>query len=112
MNTPKPAHSARVLRVLGKLHKKLPKKTDPIVRGCLVVMDRLCGQKNCRCTRGHKHRSLYLAQSNKGKSRLIYIPKSSEGEVRQAVANHRKMKSILERLSRIHLKRLKAGTIL
>ena len=105
----KSVYSPRILRILGKLHKKLPKQTEPLVRGCLVVVDRVCGRKNCRCVRGRRHRSLYLAQSNKGKSRLIYIPKSSEKEIRQAVVNHRKTKTLLERLSRIHLKRLRAG---
>jgi hypothetical protein len=107
MKDSKPVYSARILKLLEKLHKKLPKKTDPLIRGCLVVMDRVCGQKSCRCTKGYKHRSLYLAQSNKGKSRLVYIPKSYEQLAKLAVTNHRKAKSVLERLSRIHLLRLK-----
>ena len=111
MKAHKPLYTTRILKLLEKLYKKLPKKTDPLVRGCLVVMDRFCGQKNCRCTKGYKHRSLYLAQSNKGKSRLIYIPKLREEEIRLAVANHRKMKSVLERLSRIHLLRIKAKSL-
>lgn len=102
-----PVYNARVLRTLEKLHKKLPKKTDPLIRGSLVTMVRVCGGKNCRCLKGHKHRSLYLSQSSKGKLRMIYIPKEAEDQIREGVFNYRKVKKLLNRLSQIHIMRLK-----
>ena len=107
MSTNHPIYSTKVLKALGKLHKKLPRKTDPLIQGCLVVMARVCGGKNCRCLRGYEHRSLYLARSLKGKTQLTYIPKSAEEEIKKGVLNYRKAKLLLGRLSRIHLKRLK-----
>lgn len=106
-----PAYSAKILKVIGSLHKRLPKKTDPLIHGCLVVMSRVCGGKNCRCTKGYKHHSLYLSRSLKGKVRLVYVPKYAEEEVKRGVLNYRKTKLILDRLSAIHLKRLKAGNL-
>lgn len=100
-------YNARVLKALEKLHKKLPKRTEPLVRGSLVTMVRLCGGKNCWCRKGHKHRSLYLSQSSKGKLRMIYIPRQAEEEVKEGVLNYRKAKKLLNRLSQIHIMRLK-----
>jgi hypothetical protein len=102
-----PVYSARVLKALEKLHKKLPKKAQPLIRGSLVMMARVCGGKNCRCLRGYKHRSLYLSQSRNGKLKMIYIPKDAEETAKEGVFNYRKLKKILNRLSQIHIARLK-----
>ena len=107
MSITNPVYSARVLKALEKLHKKLPKKTDPLIRGSLVTMVRVCGGKNCRCLKGHKHRSLYLSQSSKGKLKMIYIPKEAEEQVKEGVFNYRKLRKLLNRLSQIHIARLK-----
>jgi len=107
MNKTNPVYSVRVLKALEKLHKELPKKTDPLIRGSLVTMVRVCGGKNCRCLKGHKHRSLYLSQSSKGKLKMIYIPKEAEEQVKEGVFNYRKLKKLLNRLSQIHIARLK-----
>jgi len=107
MDKPKPVYSARVLKALEKLHRKLPKKTEPLVRGSLVTMVRVCGGKNCRCLKGHKHRSLYLSQSLKGKLKMIYIPKQAEEQIKEGVFNYRRTKKLLNRLSQIHIARLK-----
>lgn len=104
-----PAYNAKVLKAIRELHKKLPKKTDPLIRGCLVVMVRVCGRDNCRCLKGHKHRSLYLSRSLKGKVRMVYIPRHAEEEVKKGVLNYRKTIALLDRLSAIHLERLKQG---
>ena len=100
-------YSARVLKALERIHKKLPRKADPLIRGCLVTMIRVCGRKNCRCTKGYKHRSLYLSQSVKGKLMMIYIPKEAEALVKEGVSNYRRAKVLLNRLSKIHIARLK-----
>lgn len=102
-----PLYSARVLKALKKLHKMLPKKTDLLIRGSLVTMVRVCGGKNCRCLKGYKHRSLYLSQSLKGKLRMIYIPRQAEEEIKKGVFNYRRTKKLLNRLSQIHIARLK-----
>ena len=76
MNKTTSSYSARILKALERIHKKLPRKTDLLIRGSLVTMIRVCGRKNCRCFKGYKHRSLYLSQSVKGKLKMIYIPNS------------------------------------
>ena len=107
MNKTHSTYSARVLKALEKIHKKLPRKTDLLIRGCLVTMVRVCGRRNCRCFKGFKHRSLYLSQSVKGKLKMIYIPKEAEAAVKEGVLNYRRTKVLLNRLSKIHIGRLK-----
>ncbi len=107
MNKTKPVYNARALKVLEKLYKKLPKKTEPLIRGSLITMARVCGGKNCRCLKGYKHRSLYLSQSRNGKLRMLYIPKEAEEAAKEGVFNYRRAKKLLNRLSQVHIARLK-----
>lgn len=74
----------------------------------LVVMERVCGNKNCRCIReGKKHKSLYLVTMKKdGKRKMICIPKTLEEKVRQYVLRYFKIKETIEKISDINLERL------
>jgi hypothetical protein len=42
---------------------------------------------------------------------MVYVPRHAEEEVRQGVLNYRKTIALLDRLSAIHLKRLKQGNL-
>jgi hypothetical protein len=74
----------------------------------LTVMERVCGNKNCKCIReGKKHISLYLTTVKKdGKRNMIYIPKKLEDEVKAATERFFKIKEILEEVADINLERL------
>jgi len=85
-----------------KAAKEMP-RAEEILRGSIVMVKRYCGKVNCRCLKGHKHRSLYISQSNKGESRLVYIPQRSEKEVRRLIRNYRRWKSAMEEISRINM---------
>jgi len=92
--------------VLLEKRRKAAKKIPPaeeILRGSIVMVKRYCGKANCRCLKGHKHRSMYISQSNKGESRLIYIPQRSEIGVRRLIRNYRCWKSVMEEISRINI---------
>lgn len=91
--------------------RKIARQAPPlqeILRGSIVVVKRVCGKPFCRCLKGHKHRALYISLSHKGRSRLVYIPQSSETEVRKLIRNHQKMKAVMEKISRINLERVTA----
>ena len=74
----------------------------------LITMERVCGNKNCRCMReGKKHKSLYLAtMTREGKRKMIYIPRKLEGKAKEYVDRYFKIKEGLERVSDINLARL------
>ena len=94
--------SATLIGKRRKAAQKIP-PIEEILRGSIVVVKRYCGKANCRCLKGHKHLSMYISQSNKGESRLIYIPQRSENEVRRLIRNYRALKSVMEEISRINM---------
>jgi hypothetical protein len=84
-------------------------RIQEVIRGSLVIMARHCGNAACRCQKGFKHRSLYVSQRHKGKTRMIYIPKRSEATVRRLISNYRKVKMVMDRISDVNIKMLTKG---
>lgn len=78
-----------------------------ILRASIVKMKRKCGNKNCRCTKGMLHASLYLYQSKDGKSRMLYVPAALEEEVKACVSRNKEIRKLLDRLSEISWKKIK-----
>jgi len=78
----------------------------PLLKGGLVTMSRTCGRKGCKCNRGEKHVSLYLAAKAGGKPMMIFIPPVLEEEVRAAVKTYKDAAAGLEEVSRFVLERL------
>ncbi len=97
-----------LLQKRRRVAKQMP-KADKCIRGSLVVMERACGKLNCRCKKGPKHKSIYLSQSYRGKTRMFYLPQKAEAKAHQYVKNYRRIKSILNSLSDINIKLLKAN---
>lgn len=81
------------------------------VRGNLSERKRKCGKKNCRCTRGEKHRALYLVASQEGSIKQLFIPRKLEEQSRDCVQEYHKIREILEELSLIHWDKLKKREI-
>ena len=74
-----------------------------IMKGSVVIVKRYCGKPNCRCRKEHKHRSMYVSQTIGGKQRLVYIPKRSEESVRRLIANYRRLKAALQKISSVNI---------
>jgi len=84
---------------------KLLAGANPVARASLVSMARSCGKKNCKCAKGQKHISLYLA-TRVGKSRkMIYVPTQLEPQARTLVENFRTIEELIEKMSQASLKR-------
>ena len=66
------------------------------VMGGLVEMKNTCGKRNCKCTRGQKHHSLYLSFRYRGKRRMVCIPKSCHAQIRKAVKNYQSVRRLTE----------------
>ena len=76
------------------------------IRGSLVIMNRFCGKPNCRCRKGQKHKSIYLSQSQRGKTRMIYIPQAAVEKTKEYIKNYLRAKGILNIISDINIKLL------
>ncbi|MBM3317916.1 MAG: hypothetical protein FJY75_08680 [Candidatus Eisenbacteria bacterium] len=77
-----------------------------LLRGTLTERRRVCGQPNCRCTRGEKHGSLYLVSHQDGQARQLYIPREREEQARQWSANYRRARLMLDRIAELYFERL------
>ncbi|MFB3902411.1 MAG: DUF6788 family protein [Acidobacteriota bacterium] len=79
-----------------------------LMRASLSERPRTCGKPNCRCARGQLHQSLYVVQSRLGKPRQLFVPKTWEERVRQAVQDYQQLQRLLEEVSELewgHLER-------
>lgn len=79
------------------------------LRGTLTMREHTCGKPNCKCTRGQKHRSLYLTRSKNGKVEQLYVPKEKETAVKQLVKQYRIVQDLLEKISLVYWNRVKKG---
>jgi hypothetical protein len=84
---------------------KMPRLEESI-KGSLVIMSRFCGKPNCRCKKGQKHKSVYLSQSHKSRTRMIYIPQAIVEKIAMYIKNYLKAKKILNTVSDINIKLL------
>lgn len=78
-----------------------------MVRGGLSVRKRRCGAAQCKCTRGELHASLYLATSQDGSQRQLYVPPLLDATVREWAARYQEIRDLLEVLSRLHWEKIK-----
>ena len=99
-------NAGRLLNRRKRVLSKMPKLEESI-RGSLVIMNRSCGKPNCRCQRGQKHKAIYLSQSFKGKTRMIYIPHHAVKKTAEYIKNYLEAKGILNTLSDINIRLLK-----
>ena len=84
---------------------KIIQRSD-LIRANAVTMARVCGNKNCKCTKGEKHVSLYLSRSNKGKQRLFYIPRELETSAQDKIKRYQRFKVLLDELLKINWERI------
>lgn len=86
-------------RVTKLLHDK------PFVAGGLVRMTRTCGKANCKCTRGDKHVSWYLATRYKEARKMISIPRTWEKNVFEWVRAYKEIMRQMDIISQHCLER-------
>lgn len=82
------------------------------IAGSLVTMRRVCGKPTCRCARGQKHVSTYLALNINGKRAMVIVPKEQLEAIRNAVETYKRVGRLQKTLSNECRERLmrKAGT--
>lgn len=89
--------------------KKMMKKVagiGPFIEGSLAVTERMCGQANCPCQRGKKHKAMYLTWKEDGETRSMYVPVGRQKEALAMSQNYKKLKKLIRRLSVFHKKKL------
>lgn len=95
-----PDHPTLVRRMLKARVKKLAAR-GPVLQASLVRIAKHCGRKGCRCQRGHKHVGNYLTFKKAGKTRTVYVPMDLLEEVRQWIAEGRRLKGLMRESSQL-----------
>jgi hypothetical protein len=88
----------------SKLSKLVHDK--PFVTGSLVKMTRTCGKATCKCMKGDKHVSWYLATRHKAARKMICIPRAQEQEVKEWVNTYQEITKHIDTVSQQCLERL------
>jgi hypothetical protein len=81
-----------------------------LIAGSLVTMRRVCGKPTCRCARGEKHESLYLALSVKGKRTMVIVARERVEAVTAAVEAYKRVSQLQKKLSEECFARLMLAT--
>ena len=76
-----------------------------LLAGSLVTMARTCGKAKCKCARGQKHVSLYLAIRDGKRRKMIYVPREMEPLVRAAVQAYQRAQQFTAQISQACLER-------
>lgn len=101
---PKPSMSPQERRVRSRASQILA--SSGILHGTLSVRHQVCGKPNCRCTRGHKHRTLVLVVRDQGSTQQIQIPARLEDTVRRWLEQDREIRELLLEISGFHQDRV------
>ena len=101
-----PNHPTLIRRQLRARQKQLQAK-GPVLAASLVTIRRACGNPNCRCARGHKHRGHYLTWKLKAKTQTAYVPIDLVPQVKQWTQEHRRLKQLVRELTQLSLALIK-----
>jgi len=96
--------TASLRRRRTTLVKRLASIDSEILRGSLIKRYIRCGKSGCKCAEGRGHGPKhYLSVSYPGRRpEQVYVTQKYEDQVKQFLANYRKMKQILEEISNIN----------
>jgi hypothetical protein len=106
-----PEHPTQIRRMLDSRLKQV--STDqPVLAASLVQIAKHCGRKGCHCQQGGpKHVGNYLTSKVEGKTRTVYVPLDLLDDVRTWVAEHKRLKALLQEISQLTLALIKGHVL-
>ena len=105
-----PKHSTLIRRHLAARIKEF-KLNCPLVAASLVSFRRKCGRPGCHCQSGEGHLAHHLTYKMKGKTRSVYVPQDLLPEVQQWVREHKRIKPLLQHISKLALAQIQAHAL-
>lgn len=79
-----------------------------MLQGSIVRINSRCGKKGCRCEQGKYHGvSHYLSYKEKGRTQMVYIPKTLVPEVQKQVDFFKRYWDLGVQLAQVNLNELK-----
>lgn len=86
-----------IRNTLSKLHLLIEK--NEFIRGSFYYLKNTCGKKNCKCTKGQLHTSLYIQKTSDRKTKKALIPKARWKEVKEMNDRYKEILQLLEIIS-------------
>jgi hypothetical protein len=108
--SPRRLASLRIMRT--RWVDRLP-DMERLLRGSLVERFKKCGKPGCHCVRGPGHGpAIYLSVTlGPGKTRSYYVPKRLSKQVGRYLDNFRRMREIIEEITRLNRELLAGGNL-
>lgn len=99
-----PEHPTLIRRMLDSRLKKLT-TPSPVLAASLASYHHRCGRLSCRCHHGGPlHQGQHLTFKGPGnKTRSVYVPKDLLPEVRAWIAQHKRLKQLLQEIHQLSL---------
>jgi hypothetical protein len=114
--------SDKNINMLARMRDARLKKlagVKPFIIGTVVEYEKVCGNPDCKCTRGDKHKAQHLTYKDENQKTVsVYIPADMLAEVKRWTEEYKILKDLLQQISdlqrnilRRHVaeKRLKKG---
>jgi hypothetical protein len=101
--------SAALRKRRHQLARRLP-PIEQILRGSLIETYKRCGRPNCHCVDGTGHgpkRYLSTISRTGERPRVGYVPNAAHAEVREFLANFRKLREVLNEICAINAELLR-----
>jgi hypothetical protein len=89
-------------QILSQIHT-----IEPFIQGTLNQIRRVCGAKNCKCSKGQKHLGWYLTWKEDRKTKTIYVPKGRIEEVKKWIKEYNRLKRLILEMSFVQRQSLK-----
>src|SRR5205085_10797184 len=106
-----PKHPAFILRMLQHRLKKLA-TSSPILAASFGTYTHRCGRPSCRCHHGGpRHVGQHLTFKEAGKTRSVYVPKELLPEVRTWLAEHKRLKTLLQEIHQLSVALLRTHAL-
>ena len=104
MNKKLTSLKTKKLKLIEKLHA-----IDDFIRGSITTINHKCSNKNCEChSGGKKHPGIYFSVNINKKTKLIYLGKKKTVIAKKMIANHLKLKKILDEIISVNIDILKS----
>jgi hypothetical protein len=104
-----PDHPTEIRRLLDARRARLA-PGQPVLAATLTQVRKRCGQPTCHCYHGQPHLAWHLTYKVKGKTRTVYVPHDLLDEVRAWIAEHQRLKTLLDEIHQLTVALIRTHT--
>lgn len=95
-----PEHPTESRRMLDARRARLA-AGRPVLAASLPQVRQRCGRPACHCYHGQPHHAWHLTYKVQGQTRTVYVPQDLLDEVRAWIAEHQRLKTLLDQIHQL-----------